>query len=305
MAEVNAGLYRRIIEQAFKSCFSEAALRRGQTEFIFERSELEQIVGAVRGAQDRAKNTSDTIYYYRYRQKLPVSIAQHAPDDHEWIIRDLGKRAETTRYAFCLVKALRIEYDPAIIPVKMLDATPAMISRYADHDEQALLASVRYNRLLDAFLEMPCYSLQSHMRRSMHPSDGVSGIQVDVDEMYVAVDGHGIQYAVPVEAKVGTENVGRVQIEKNALLAIASGPKVLSGRLESNIRKAAELLRRRHIVMFEFEFLANGDLQVVRQAQYYLVPSDYSEYESLPESLRTQRLILTDAEIGSSFNEAK
>ena len=67
---------------------------------------------------------------------------------------------------------------------------------YAFNDEQALLARVRYNRLIDVFLGIACYSLQNHFRTT------VSGIgQVETDEVYVGVDKSGAHYVVPVQAK--------------------------------------------------------------------------------------------------------
>ena len=49
------------------------------------------------------------------------------------------------------------------------DATPEIILSYALSDEQALLAKVRYNRLLDIFLGITTYSLQNHLLN--HPGD--------------------------------------------------------------------------------------------------------------------------------------
>jgi len=38
---------------------------------------------------------------------------------------------------------------------------------YALGDEQALLAKLRYNRLLDIFTGVVCYSLQNHLRTNV------------------------------------------------------------------------------------------------------------------------------------------
>ncbi|WP_058868439.1 hypothetical protein [Chloracidobacterium thermophilum] len=43
----------------------------------------------------------------------------------------------------------RIVPDPNLTETKLPDATPGLVSRYALDDEQALLAKVRYNRLID------------------------------------------------------------------------------------------------------------------------------------------------------------
>jgi len=54
---------------------------------------------------------------------------------------------------------------------KVPDATPGVISMYALNDEQALLAKLRYNRLVDIFTQVACYPLQSHLHTSV-PSSG-------------------------------------------------------------------------------------------------------------------------------------
>lgn len=83
-----------------------------------------------------------------------------------------------------------------------------MIVKYALSDEQALLARRRYNRLVDIFTGVTCYSLQSHLRTSI-PSLG----QVETDEVYVGVDRQGAHYVVPVQAKSGKDRMSVVQIE--------------------------------------------------------------------------------------------
>jgi len=67
--------------------------------------------------------------------------------------------------------------------VKIRDATPAIIQAHALGNEQALLAKVRYNRLVDIFLGTTASSLQNHLRPT------VKGIwQIEIDELYVGLD---------------------------------------------------------------------------------------------------------------------
>ena len=80
----------------------------------------------------------------------------------------------------------------------MPDSTPGIIARYSFNDEQAVLARVRYNRLIDIFLGIACLSLQNHFRTTV-PGMG----QVETDEIYVGVDKGGSHYVVPVQAKGG------------------------------------------------------------------------------------------------------
>jgi len=48
--------------------------------------------------------------------------------------------------------------NPLLSETKIPDATPGIIDMYALTDEQALLAKVRYNRLVDVFTGVTCYS---------------------------------------------------------------------------------------------------------------------------------------------------
>lgn len=63
----------------------------------------------------------------------------------------------------------RREYLPTnmMMETKIPNATPAIIAMYALSDEQALLAKVRYNRLVAVFTGVTCYSLQSHLRTAI------------------------------------------------------------------------------------------------------------------------------------------
>jgi len=103
------------------------------------------------------KNIPDIIYTYRYRAELPESITQKG----NWVITGKGKG----KYAF--VKLSRNPYaeiptDLEIIPVP--DATPSVVLKYSGTNEQSLLAKVRYNRLIDAFLGIAAFHLQGHFR---------------------------------------------------------------------------------------------------------------------------------------------
>ncbi len=58
------------------------------------------------------------------------------------------------------------------------------------------MTKLRYNRLIDIFTGVACYSLQSHLRTSV-PNIG----QVERDEVYIGVDRQGAHYVIPVQAK--------------------------------------------------------------------------------------------------------
>jgi hypothetical protein len=81
---------------------------------------------------------------------------------------------------------------------KVPDGTPGIVAKYALSDEQALLALVRYNRLIDIFLGIVCYSLQNHLRTAV-PTIG----QVETDELYVGLSKKGGPLRNPGPGKSG------------------------------------------------------------------------------------------------------
>ena len=106
-----------------------------------------------------------------------------------------------------------------MVTTKIPDATPGIIEKYALGDEQALLAKLRYNRLIDVFTGVTCYSLQSHLRTS------VTGIgQVETDEIYIGLDRKGSHYIFPVQAKGGRDRQSIVQIEQDCAICKAKFP---------------------------------------------------------------------------------
>ncbi len=146
--------------------------------------------------------------------------------------------------------------------IKIPDATPGIVAMYALSDEQALLAKLRYNRLLDIFTGVACYSLQNHLRTTV-PNIG----QVETDEIYVGIDRRGAQYVFPIQAKGGTDELGVVQIEQDIALCRNKFPNL-------NCRTiAAQFMGEDVIAMFEFE-LQDDVLEKVAEKHYKLVPPD-------------------------------
>ena len=63
--------------------------------------------------------------------------------------------------------------------IDLPNATPEIVLRYAPGDEQALLAKLRYNRLIDVFLGIKAYFLQNHWRTSIRAARGRTQIEID------------------------------------------------------------------------------------------------------------------------------
>ena len=209
--------YQEIIERVF--------LRRytpGATEVPFERTDLTAAAGEL--GQAVPKNLGDVVYSFRYRRPLPSTITDTAPSGKEWAIFPAG----TGVYSFRLVSMNVIEPRPGLRRTRIPDSTPGVISRYAMSDEQALLAGVRYNRLLDIFTGVTCYSLQSHLRTSIAVANPISGSaeksQVETDELYVGIDRHGAHYILPVQAKGGQDSLSIIQIWQDFTWPSRSSP---------------------------------------------------------------------------------
>lgn len=250
--------YQQIIEAIFAARYQE-----GSTEIPFERSDI--INTAAKLGIPLPKNLGDVLYSFRYRASLPESITRHAPEGFEWIIRSIGR----SRYQFTLIHQILIVPSSILAETKILDSTPGMIHRYALNDEQSLLAKIRYNRLIDIFTGLTCYSLQNHLRTT------VTGIgQVETDEIYIGLDKRGAHYVMPVQAKAGTDRIGIVQIEQDMAVCGAKFPDLICRPM------AAQLMSDDLITLFEFENTELG-LRVTSEKHYRLVADENLSPEDL------------------------
>jgi len=148
--------YTAIIEGIFYSKF-----KPGMTELEFEREEMITMAGQL--GVNLPKNLGDLVYSIRYRSALPEAIQAKAASGKTWIIRPAGQ----AKYRFVLVPDLSLLPNANLAETKVPDATPGIVAKHAFNDEQALLARVRYNRLVDIFSGVTCYSLQSHLRTTV------------------------------------------------------------------------------------------------------------------------------------------
>src|SRR5216683_5284665 len=174
--------YDTLILRIFKNHY-----KKGVDVFEFDREELETVAAELK--IKLPKNLGDVIYSFRYRKDLPKQITETAYGNQQWIIVAAGR----AKYRFKLATLTRIVPREELVAIKIPDATPEIINAYALTDEQALLARVRYNRLIDIFLGITTYSLQTHLRTTVKEVG-----QIEIDEVYVGVDRQGRQYVLPV-----------------------------------------------------------------------------------------------------------
>ena len=242
--------YGRIIEHIFFQHYTE-----GATEITFDRDEM---VAAAEALGIRLpKNLGDVLYSFRYRGQLPASVRDKAPPDRQWIIRPAGR----ARYKFVPTRLSSILPAVGLAETKVPDATPGIIVKYANDDEQALLARLRYNRLIDIFTGVACYSLQSHLRTT------VDGSQVETDEIYVGVDRRGVHYVFPVQAKGGVDVLSVVQIEQDLAVCRNKFQQLICRPI------AAQFMANDVIALFEFEEDREG-VAIAAEKHYKLVAAD-------------------------------
>ncbi|WVN42569.1 endonuclease [beta proteobacterium MWH-UniP1] len=250
MAKKSANRYELLIEKIFQNHYKK------QATFEFARSEIETEAANLKVTLP--KNLGDLIYSFRYRNPLPKSISATAPKGQEWIIEAAGR----ARYAFKLVKINRILPNNNLVTVKVPDSTPEIINAYAQGDEQALLAKVRYNRLIDIFLGIATYSLQNHLRTT------VKGIgQIEIDEIYVGVDRQGRQYVIPVQAKGGADQLSVVQTRQD----IECCKEKFSALICRPV--SAQFLDDNRIALFELT-IENDLVKVVEERHYKLTAAE-------------------------------
>lgn len=257
-AKSQSNLYSSLIEEIFLKHYKKDA-----TEVSFERTELE--VAARKLGVELPKNLGDVIYSLRYRNELPASIVKTAKTGMEWTIVGMGR----AKYAFRQVPFHRIVPRDNLYTIKIPDSTPEIISAYALDDEQALLAKVRYNRLVDVFLGVTAYSLQNHLRTSVKNVG-----QIEIDEIYVGVDKHGRQFIVPVQAKGGKDKHGVVQTMQDFQFAAEKYPHLVCRCV------SAQFTQDDRIAMFEL-VLQDGTVKVLDEKHYKLVPSSSISAEDL------------------------
>jgi hypothetical protein len=227
----------------------------GDLHASWDRDDLDLAAEAL--GLKRVKNLGDIPYTYRFRKDIPAAISAAAPAGREWIIRGAGD----AKYRFDAIPTqIPIVPNPSLSVTKIPDATPEIIAAAALSDEQALLAKVRYNRLIDIFLGVASYSLQNHLRTKVAEIG-----QVEVDEIYAAVDRHGRQFILPVQAKGGSDRLGITQVEQDMAACAIKWPAMICRNI--SVQFAGDLIAI-------FDLTVQDDRVVIRrEAHYKLVPA--------------------------------
>jgi hypothetical protein len=258
--------YIKIIEKVFFNNY-----KKGRKKVEFLRDEIELVAADLK--IKLPKNLGDVIYSFRFRNDLPTKIKKLAPKGKEWLIKLSGRG----KYVFSLEDVLVLVPNESLTFTKILDSTPGIIDKYSLTDEQALLAILRYNRLIDTFLGITCYSLQSHLRTTV-PALG----QVETDEMYIGLDKKGAHYVIPVQAKGGRDRQGKVQIEQDIQMCEDKFKELIC------IPVAAQFMSDGKIALLSFEKTADGQIKILAERHYKLVASDHLSTKEIESYNRRQ-----------------
>jgi hypothetical protein len=246
-----ANRYSSILAKIFESKH-----KPGSREVDFKRTEFQTTADSL--GIKVPLNLGDLIYSFRYRSPLPESIQKTAPRGKCWIIRPVGRG----KYRFALAADKPIVPSTNMTTIKVADSTPGVVEMYSMGDEQALHAKVRYNRLIDLFTGLTCYSLQNHLRTTA-PDMG----QVETDEIYIGVNKAGAHYVIPVQAKGGKDKIGIVQIEQDMAVCASRFPLLICRPI------AAQFMTDDEIALFEFGSDDKG-VGVSSERHYKLVQPD-------------------------------
>lgn len=252
--------YSRIIERIFLLKYEE-----GARELPFLRQDIERV--AIELDIRLPKNIGDLIYSFRFRTPMPSSVSATAPAGEMWTIELAGHG----RYRFKLKPESQVEITPnrLMATIKVPDATPGIVAMYALNDEQALLAKLRYNRLLDIITGIACYSLQNHLRTTV-PEYG----QVETDELYIGLDKQGIHYVIPVQAKGGRDRLSIVQIEQDIAMCAHKFPYLVCRPI------GAQFMSDDVIALFEFVQEDSG-VAIAAERHYRLTSPEYISPDDL------------------------
>lgn len=246
--------YAQLIEKIFLDRHTD-----GAKSIDFTRQDI--IDNAAALGMSLPKNVGDVLYSFRFRNALPESIIATQPAGQQWVIQLAGR----ARYRFRMAKANKIVPNPSLATIKIPDSTSEVIARYRQDDEQALLAKVRYNRLIDIFLGLTTYSLQNHLRTTV-PDLG----QIEIDELYVGLDKYGCHYIIPVQAKGGADQLSLVQTEQDTAWCREKYPGLRCRAI------SAQFVSHDQIALFELQ-VEDADvveLKIVEERHYRLVPSE-------------------------------
>jgi hypothetical protein len=257
-------LYAEVITAVFERHF-----RPGLSRFDFARADLLKVMADMGldltgDEKTIARNIGDIIYSFRFRKSFPEAIDRRAPAGKMWIILGRGD----AKYEFRLITIPKLAMDESLQKSKLHDATPEIVRRFKLSDEQAVLARIRYNRLVDLFCRCVAYSLQNHLRTKV---EGVG--QIEVDELYVAANRQGEHFIIPLQAKSEGDRVGVSQLIQDLEYCRLQHPDFKPRAVAAQmVKRQCGGVMAEVIVMFEFSCtITEEDVSITKLNERHFV----------------------------------
>lgn len=226
----------------------------------------------------------DFVRSFRDHKRWPKKITCTAPAGKMWIITGKGDGV----YEFRLITIPKLAPDPSRLVTKLHDATPEIVRRFKLSDEQALLARIRYNRLVDLFCRCVAHSLQNHLRTKV---EGIG--QIEIDELYVGANRQGEHFIIPVQAKRKKDRLGVSQLMQDLEYCrechSEMRPRALGAQLMTHEDGGRTFDK---IVVFEFECRDEPDdvlINKIAERHFVLLPheeitaKDFSDAAQRPD----------------------
>ena len=251
MQQEPSELYAQIIEHVFLQKY-----QTGLRTLLFSRGDIEAAASEL--SIQLPWNIGDGLNgFFPLDMTLPEIIDRMAGEDECWILGLAGPG----QYAFRLKNLGAIEIFPHLLcaMTNIPDATPNIVTRYLDNEAHSLLAKIRYNRLIDIFTDMTCYSLGNQIQAEV-PDVGM----VATDEIYIGVDAQGKHYIIPIQAKGDDEQLQITQIEQDIALCASMYPSLICRSI------GAQLIDDNRIALFAFQFGEQG-IAVISEKHYCLM----------------------------------
>jgi hypothetical protein len=264
--------YKKIIIGVFEKHY-----KPGIRRFAFSRSELlaeaEKVGLDVESSADsttRTANIGDVVYTYRFRKAFPPEILKTAAKEKMWIIAGAGDG----QYEFRLITTPKLTADEGRFTTKVHDATPEIVRRFALNDEQAILARIRYNRLIDMFCRCVAYSLQNHLRTNIR---GIG--QIEIDELYVGSNRQGEHFIIPIQVKREKDALGVSQLLQDLEFCKVNHPHLTPKAIGAQMLKTkVEGEKYDLLALFEFECQDTlDDLVISKRAERHFLLLPYTK----------------------------
>ena len=255
--------YNQVIEKVFFDNYN-----KGDVRVTFKRQAFVKVCQDL--GLDQIKNLGDIPYSYRFRKELPDSIKETAPANSEWIIIGSG----IALYEFRQASPGKIQPSANRLPVPVPDSTPEIVKHYSPGtDEQALLTRVRYNRLVDLFTGLTCYSVQNHLRTTVENIG-----QIEVDEIYLGIHKKGTHFVLPCQAKSSGDRFGIVQVIQDISFCESKYPETICKPI------ALQFLGADDVAIVELAITEQDDvlkLNVVDEKHFKLIPRSEIDRDAL------------------------